>query len=108
MVRFRNRCFSSPMTHKEFDKLNQRKQSHGELVTFYIDDVVNLCREIDPNMSDSIIIQHLMSRLNPDFRKEVSRYESCMKVLSEFLKHAKIEQDLCDTIEKPRRLSFEP
>ena len=49
MVRFRNRYFSSPMTHKEFDTLKQRKQSHDELVTFYIDDVVNLCREIDLN-----------------------------------------------------------
>ena len=63
---------STTMTHKEFDKLKQRKQSHGEFVTFYIDDVVNLCREINPNMSDSIIIQHLMSGLNPDFRKEMS------------------------------------
>ena len=56
MVRFRNRYFSSTVTHKEFDKLKQQKQSHDELVTFYIDDVVNLCRETDPNMSDSIII----------------------------------------------------
>ena len=49
-----------------------------------------------------------MGRLNPDFRKEISRHESCTKVSSEFLKHAKIEQDLYDTVEKPRRLSFEP
>ena len=96
------------MTHKEFDKLKQRKQSHDELVTFYIDDVVNLCREIDPNMSDLIIIQHSMSGLNSDFRKEISRHESRMKILSEFLKIAKIEQDLYDTVEKHRRLSFEP
>ena len=96
------------MTHKEFDKLKQRKQSHDELVTFYIDDVVNLSREIDPNTSDSIIIQYLRIRLNPDFREEISRHESCMKVLSRFLKHAKIEQDLYDTVEKLRQLSFEP
>ena len=31
-----------------------------------------------------------------------------MKVLSEFLKHAKNEQDLYDTVEKHRQLSFEP
>ena len=49
-----------------------------------------------------------MSGLNPDFRKEISRHESCMKILSEFLKHAKIEHDLYDTVEKHRRLSFEP
>ena len=41
MIRFRNRYFSSTMIHKEFDKLKQRKQSHDELVTFYIGYVVN-------------------------------------------------------------------
>ena len=49
-----------------------------------------------------------MSGLNSDFRKEISRHESRMKILSEFLKIAKIEQDLYDTVEKHRRLSFEP
>ena len=48
-------------------------------------------------MSDSITIQHLMSGLNHSFRKELSRHESCMSTLNEFLKYAKIEQDLHDT-----------
>ncbi|CAF4792818.1 unnamed protein product, partial [Rotaria sp. Silwood2] len=67
-----------------------------------------LCSEIDPSMPDSIIIKHLMSGINPDFRKEISRHESCMNVLNEFLKYAKIEQDLYDTFEKSRQLSIEP
>ncbi|CAF4693733.1 unnamed protein product, partial [Rotaria sp. Silwood2] len=89
------------------NKLKQRTQLSDEPVTSYVDDVINLCREIDSNMSDSIIIQHLMSGINPDFKKEISRHESCMNVLNEFLKYAKIEQDLYDTFEKSNQLSIE-
>src|SRR5271163_1405983 len=46
---FRNRYFSTTLIHKKFDKLKQRKQLHDEPMTSYLDDVVNLCREIDPN-----------------------------------------------------------
>ncbi|CAM4771186.1 unnamed protein product [Rotaria magnacalcarata] len=106
-IQFRNRYFSTTMTHTKFDKLKQRIQLPDEPVTSYIDDVINLCREIDPHMSDSIIIQHLMSSLNPDFRKEISRRESCMNTLSEFFEYAKIEQDLYDTFEKSRHLILE-
>ncbi|CAF4587004.1 unnamed protein product, partial [Rotaria sp. Silwood2] len=106
-VQFRNRYFSTTMIHKKFDQLKQRKQLHNEPVTAYIDDVINLCREIDPAMSDSIIIQHLMSGINPDFKKEISRHEACLYNLNEFLKYAKIEQDLHDTFDKSQQLSFE-
>ncbi|CAF2137656.1 unnamed protein product [Rotaria magnacalcarata] len=58
-------------------------------------------------MSDSIIIQHLMSGINPEFRKELSRHQSCMNSLDEFLKYTKIEQDLYDTFEKTHQLTIE-
>ncbi|CAF1286154.1 unnamed protein product [Rotaria sordida] len=45
-----------------------------------------------------------MSRINPDFRKELSRRESSINILNEFLKYAKIEQDLHDRI---RNLSID-
>lgn len=94
---FRTRYFSTTMIRTKFDKLTQRKQHHDESVTSYFDEIVTLCREVDPNMSDTVIIQHLMSGINPEFRRELSRRESAMQVLTEFLKHAKIEQDLHDT-----------
>ncbi|CAF4190979.1 unnamed protein product [Rotaria sordida] len=102
---FRNRYFSTTMIHKKFSKLQQRIQLHDEPVTSYIDDVINLCREIDPNISDSIIIQHLMNGINLDLKNEISRHDSCMNVLNEFLKYAKIEQDLYDTFEKSNQPS---
>ena len=94
---FRNRYFSTTMIRTKFDKLTQRKQRYDESVTSYFDEIVVLCREIDPNMPDTVIIQHLMSGINPEFRRELSRRESAMQILTEFLKHAKIEQDLHDT-----------
>ena len=94
---FRSRYFSTTMIRTKFDKLTQRKQRYDESVTSYFDEIVTLCREIDSNMPDTVIIQHLMSGINPEFRRELSRRESAMQVLSEFLKHAKIEQDLHDT-----------
>ncbi|CAF3124638.1 unnamed protein product [Rotaria sp. Silwood2] len=94
---FRNRYFSSTSAHKKFDTLKQRKHLPDEPITSYFDDIINLCREIDSNMSEKIIIQYLMSGINPDFRKELSRRESSINTLNEFLKYAKIEQDLHDT-----------
>ena len=105
---FRNRYFSTTIIHKKFDKLKQRTQTYNEPITSYFDDVINLCREIDPKMSDQIIIQYLMSGLHPDLKKELSRRESSLNTLSEFLKYAKIEQDLYDTFERTRQLSINP
>lgn len=98
-IAFRNRYFSSTMVHQKFDKLKQRKQLPDETVVAYYDDVVTLCREIDPTMSEQMIIRHLISGLDPSFKKEMSRHESSLNTLSAFLKYAKIEQDLHDTFE---------
>ena len=106
-IAFRNRYFSTTIIQQKFDKLTQRKQQRGEAVTAYFDEIVNLCREIDPQMSDQIIIQHLMIGINPEFRKELCRRESSMKILKEFLHYAKIEQDLSDTFEQSRNLTIE-
>jgi hypothetical protein len=107
-IAFRNRYFSTTMIRTKFDKLTQRKQQHDESVTSYFDAVVALCREIDPNMSDTVIIQYLMSGINPKFQRELSRRESPMRVLADFLKYAKIEQDLYDTYERSQESTVQP
>jgi hypothetical protein len=58
-------------------------------------------------MPDLTIIQHLMSGINPDFQKELSRRQSSMKTLKEFITYAKIEEELHDTFEKSCNLSNE-
>ena len=67
------------MIHTKFDKLKQRKQSIDESIVSYYDDVVNLCREIDPNMSERVTIQYLISGLHPRLKREISRHEPSMK-----------------------------
>jgi hypothetical protein len=105
---FRNRYFPTTSTHTKFDALKQRKQLPDEPITSYFDDIVNLCQETELEMSDEIIIQHLMSGIIPDLKKELSRRELSIITLDDFLKYAKIEQDLYDTFEKPRHSSVEP
>jgi hypothetical protein len=97
---FRNRYFSTTTTSKKFEQLKQRRQKPDELIINYCDEIINLCREVDPRMSDPTIIQYLLSGLNLNIRKELSRRESTMESLDEFLKYAKIEQDLNDTFDK--------
>ena len=99
-VAFRNRYFSTTLIQKKFDALKRRKQQRDEPITAYYDDILNLCREIDPAMSEQMIIQHLMSGVNSELKKELSRREAQMNTLDEFLKYAKVEQDLFDTFEK--------
>jgi hypothetical protein len=104
---FRTRYFSTTIVHTKFEKLKRRKQRTDESITFYFDDIVDLCRDIDTKMSDKMIIQHLLSGLNPDFKKELSRRQPTIQTLDEFLKYAKIEQDLHDTFDKSYHLSLE-
>jgi Retrotransposon gag protein len=105
---FRNRYFSTTMISTKFEKLKQRKQQYNESVISYYDDVVTLCREIDSRMPDTVIIQHLMTGINPEFRRELSRRESAMQALAEFMKYAKLEQDLHDTTEQLHEHKIQP
>lgn len=104
---FRNRYVSSTTTSKKFEQLKQRRQKPDELIINYCDEIINLCSEIDPKMSDLTIIQYLLSGLNPNVRKELSRRESAMNSLDEFLKYVKLEQDLNDTFEKFGEMSID-
>ena len=94
---FRNRYFPTTMAHQNFTKLKQRAQQSDESFTAYSDDVIELCRDIDPIMPERLIIHHLMSGLHPELKKELSRRDSSIRSLSEFLAYAQIEQDLYDT-----------
>lgn len=97
---FRNRYCSTTLMYTKFDKLKQRKQMDNEPIAAYYDEVVNLCREIDPEMSEHMIIQYLISGIDHRLKKAVSRHAPHMKNLNEFLTYAKIEQDLHETFGK--------
>ena len=95
------------MTYTKFDKLKQRKQMANEPIAAYYDDIVNLCREIDPQMSEHLIIQYLISGLDQRFKKAVSRHGPNMETLNDFLTYAKIEQDLHETFGMNNHPQFE-
>ncbi|CAF1068318.1 unnamed protein product [Adineta ricciae] len=105
---FRNRYFSTTNVNTKFDKLSQRKQQPDESVTAYYDDIITLCREVDPNMTDAIIIQHLMKGINPEFRKELTRRQTAIATLPEFLRIAKLEQDLHDVFTQSQEVMTQP
>ncbi|CAF1539566.1 unnamed protein product [Adineta ricciae] len=103
---FRDRYISTTITPKKFEQLKQRQQKPNESITTYCDETINLCREVDSAMPDSTIIQYLLSGLDTNIRKELSCRESAMNSLTEFLKYAKIEQDLNDTFNQTTALSL--
>lgn len=104
---FRHRYLPTTITSKKFEQLKCRKQRTDELIINYCEEIIRLCQEIDPQMSDLTIIQHIQSGLNPKIRREISRRETAMNSLNEFLKYAKIEQDLYDTFAKLDDMSIE-
>ena len=105
---FRHRYLPTTITSKKFEQLKCRKQRTDELIINYCEEIIRLCQEIDPQMSDLTIIQHIQSGLNPKVRREISRRETAMNSLNEFLKYAKIEQDLYDTFAKLDDISIDP
>ena len=106
-IAIRSRYLSATASTEKFLKLTRRTQQPDESITDYFDEIVDLCREIEPEMSDSIIIRHLMNGINLNLQKELSRRQSATLTVSDFLTIAKIEQDLCNTYDKFHKFSFE-
>ncbi|CAF1076089.1 unnamed protein product [Didymodactylos carnosus] len=77
-----------------FEELKQRKQQEGESVTQYCDDVIALCRDSDPSMSEPQMVKYLMSGIKLEFRKELSRAEPSIDKVQDFRARAKKEEDL--------------
>ena len=96
------------MVSAKLDKLSQRMQQYNESVTIYFDDGITLCKKIDRKMPDTIIIQRLMKGINPEIRKELTRRQSTMPNRNEFLKQAKLEQDLHDRFTQSQTVNVQP
>ncbi|CAF2087757.1 unnamed protein product [Rotaria magnacalcarata] len=90
---------------KNITKANDQSENH-EILEIVRGKLIQSA-EIDPQTSELMMIKHLMSGIHPEFQKELSRRGSTMNTLNEFLKYAKIEQDLNDTFENFHRLSIE-
>lgn len=80
----------------KFSKLLARRQQQGEPVTTYYDEILDLCEDLFPETSNSVIIDFLLNGLRPEYRREVSRYQSTFSTPNDFLERARIEQSLYD------------
>lgn len=92
------RFTSSDSTSRTFEQLKQRKQQPNESITSYYDDIIRLCQDYDPTMSQRLIISWLENGINEALKISVKRQ---MKTLPEstrttqaFLKIAKDEEEL--------------
>ncbi|CAF1076984.1 unnamed protein product [Didymodactylos carnosus] len=104
---FRIRYSSSTVSQSKFEKLKQRKQEEHESVTQYYDDVISLCRDSDPKMTEETMIKHLMSGIKIEIRKELSRIQPSIDKIHEFLIRAKKEEDLYLAFESMGQLKIQ-
>lgn len=92
------RFTSSDSTSRTFEQLKQRKQRPDESITSYYDDIIKLCHDYDPGMSQKLMISWLENGIKESLKIPIKRQ---MKVLAEparttkvFLKIAKDEEEL--------------
>ncbi len=104
---FRSHYFPTTIGQQIYDRLRSRQQKPDESVTSYIDAVIQLCRELDTQMPDKLIIHHLMGGLNPLYKRELSRHISSIQTVHEFLQYAKLEQDLYTEYDQYQNSSFQ-
>ncbi|CAF1473560.1 unnamed protein product [Adineta steineri] len=83
---------------KIFEQLKERKQKPEESITTFYDDIIKLCHDYDPIMSDKMIISWLENGVKDSLKISIKRQ---MKLLIEsarttkaFLKIAKDEEEL--------------
>ncbi|CAF0983293.1 unnamed protein product [Didymodactylos carnosus] len=81
-------------------ELRERKQQLDEPVTKYYDDIIRLCREIDPQMTDSMIIGYLEDGLRDDLQEQTMLQ---MSVLSESDKTTIKFLQIAKTVEEVRK-----
>jgi hypothetical protein len=89
--------FKQPfMTQTLFATLDQRKQEPHETVSTYYDHVCRLCRRVDPDMSNKMIVHFLHKGIRDDMRTNIARALLTEKEQTPetFLKIARIEEQL--------------
>ncbi|CAF1538974.1 unnamed protein product, partial [Didymodactylos carnosus] len=86
-----------------FQRLKNYQQTNNQTVKQYYTEVIKLCREADPKMSEQIKLQHLLDNLKPSIKLKV--IEKNPKTVAEFLEHSKTVEDLNTLISRDQNLS---
>lgn len=102
---FKNRLTIAyqPTIQEALAKLEHRSQSSDEPVMTYHFDKLNLCHQVDPKMSTSLIIHYLLKGLQPHLIPHVMRRQP--ESIDDFLEYAQDEEKIVTTL---RSLSLAP
>jgi hypothetical protein len=87
------RAFTSSF-HEElaFQKLELYFQGENQLIRSYFNEVLKLCKEADPSMSEATKLKHLLSKTKPSIQYEVRKKKPTST--AEFLEYAKDAEEL--------------
>ncbi|CAF1033903.1 unnamed protein product [Didymodactylos carnosus] len=82
--RFKNR--------KAFERLLYYEQSMNQSIKDYYNEIMDLCKEVDPQMSETIKLQYLLTKVKPTLKLEVSK--QFPETPAEFLNYGKQLEEL--------------
>ncbi|CAM4802455.1 unnamed protein product [Rotaria magnacalcarata] len=88
----RKTFLSSFSEEMAFKSLEPYSQGEHQSVQNFFNAVVKLCKEADPNMSDSTKLKNLLNKIKPTIQYEVRKKKP--KPISEFLEFAKEAEEL--------------
>ena len=84
---FLNEFQSSDYKRALQKKLKTRRQTPKEKLMAYFWDVIDLCKKVDPNMSEADQVKHATDGLLPKLKEKIIPYQVTTK--KDFIKHAK-------------------
>ncbi|CAF0911606.1 unnamed protein product [Didymodactylos carnosus] len=84
--RFKNR--------KAFERLLHYEQSMNQSIKDYYNEIMDLCKEADPQMSETIKLQYLLTKVKPTLKLEVSK--QFPETPADFLNYGKQLEELME------------
>ena len=96
---------STRMKQLSFEQLIRYRQTVNQSVTQYHDKIMELCRRVDPNMWDSMKLQHLMAGVKESLRVHIALHDP--QTTESFLSYARKVEDVLTstkTISEPNHV----
>lgn len=88
-----SRAFGSTRSKEvSFEQLKWYKQSMNQSITQYYDKIMELCKKVDPTMSDTIKLQYLMAGVRDSLKIQISLHDP--QTSTAFLSYARKVEDV--------------
>ncbi len=82
---------STKMKELAFEQLRWYNQSFNQSITQYYDNIMELCKRIDPNMADSLKLQYLMAGVKESLKLHIALHDP--QTTESFLSFARKVED---------------